>query len=181
VEPTSQLWISRPHAPSLALSAAMLARLVGALARCALARLCCCSVGPTCQSLSPLLQPLARADRAHARRDRCAHVGSLCQTGIPTPSSSPRTPRPPPCLTHFVHAHSPELRAPVLQARRSFPVARLLVPKSASSRARPPCPTVLHHHQAQPHHYSRPTQGEFPHRTSFSLSPVFSVPSISDR
>jgi hypothetical protein len=126
-------------------------------------------------------QPLACADRAHARRDRRAHVATQLQTGTPAPSTSPRTPPPPPCLAHFATAHSPELRAPVFQARWSFPVARPPASEPAAGRARPPSVTVLHHRHAQPRHRSRPTRGEFPHRTFFSLSPVFSVPSISRR
>jgi hypothetical protein len=93
---------------------------------------------------------------------------------------SPHTPTSP-CLTHFAPAHSPELRAPVLLARQSFPVARPPAPESAAGRARPPSPTMLRHYQAQPWPRSRPTQGEFSRRTFFSLSPVFSVPSISRR
>jgi hypothetical protein len=64
-------------------------------------------------SPSPLLQPLACADRAYARRDRCTHATSQRQTGILTPSSSPRTPPPPlpysfrPCtLTQATRTHS---------------------------------------------------------------------------
>jgi hypothetical protein len=127
----------------------------------------------------PLLQPLACADHAHACRDRRTHVATQRQTSILTPSSTPRVPPPPPCLTHFAPAHSPELRAPVLQARRSFPIARPPALESAAGRAWLPSPTMLRHRQAQPRHLSRPTQGEFPRRTSFSLSPIFSVPSIS--
>jgi hypothetical protein len=85
-----------------------------------------------------------------------------------------------PCLAHFASAHSPELRAPAFIARRSFPVARPPVPESSTGRARSRSATVLRHRQAQPRHRSRPTRGEFPRRT-FSLSPVFFVPSISRR
>jgi hypothetical protein len=42
-----------------------------------------------------------------------------------------------PYLTHFTSAHSPELRAPVLQAHRSFPVARPPAPEFVAGRARP--------------------------------------------
>jgi hypothetical protein len=68
-------------------------RPVDALARYALARLCCYPVGPARQSL-PLL--LACVDRAHARRDRRAHVATQLQTGTLTPSTSSRTPHFPP-------------------------------------------------------------------------------------
>jgi hypothetical protein len=139
------------------------------------------SRGPRLPVPPPLFQPLACADRAHARRDCRTHVATQLQTGTPTPSTSPRTPPPLPCLTHFASAHSPELRAPVFQAHRSFPVARPPAPEPAAGSARPSSVTVLRHHQAHPRHHSRPIRGEFPRRTFFSLSPVFSVPSISRR
>jgi hypothetical protein len=93
---------------------------------------------------------------------------------------SPHTPLPP-YLAHFAPAHSPELRAPVLQARRSFPVARPLVPEFVAGRARSPSVIVLCHRQAQSRPRLCPTRGEFPRRTFSSLSPIFSVPSISRR
>jgi hypothetical protein len=55
----------------------------------------------------------------------------------------------PPCLIHFAPAHSPKLRASVLQARHSSPMVRPLAPESAPSRARPSSLTVLHHPQAK--------------------------------
>jgi hypothetical protein len=50
-----------------------------------------------------------------------------------------------PCPTHFASTHSPELRAAILPARRSFPVARLPAPDSAPNKARPSSLTVLRH------------------------------------
>jgi hypothetical protein len=91
---------------------------------------------------------------------------------------SPHTPLPP-CLTHFAPAHSPELRGLVLQARRSFPVARPPTPEFIVGRARPPSAIVLRHRHAQPRPRLCPTRGEFPRQTFSSLSPIFSVPSIS--
>jgi hypothetical protein len=155
-------------------------RPVGASARYELARLCHCPVGLAGQSLPLLLQPLACADRAHARRDRRSHVATQLQTGTLTPSTSPRTPHFT-CLAHCTSAHSPELRAPVLQARRSFPVARPPAPEFAAGRARPPSAIVLHHRYAQPRPHPCSTRGEFPRRTFSSLSPISSVPSISRR
>jgi hypothetical protein len=174
------LSVPRP-ACSLAFSfSAQWGRLVGALARRVLARLCRCSAGPTCQFLSP--PSTARLRGPHARTPRsprlCRHpTPNLHPNPLFTSSHTPTSP----CLTHFAPARSLELRAPVLQAHRSFPVARRPAPESATGRARPPSQTVLRHHQAQPRHRSRPTQGDFTRRTSFSLSPVFSFPSISRR
>jgi hypothetical protein len=144
---------------------------------------CVCAAVPRAPlaSPSPLLQLLTCADRAHARRDRRAHVTTQLQTGTPTPSTSPRTPPLPPCLAHFASAHSPELREPVLQARRSFPVARPPAPEFVAGRARPLSAIVLHQRQAQPHPRFCPTRGEFPRRTFSSLSPIFYVLSISRR
>jgi hypothetical protein len=136
---------------------------------------------------APLASPspppsTARLRGPHARTPRSSRPRRHpAPNRHPTPSTSPRIPPPPPCLAHFAPTHSPELRAPVLQARRSFPIARPPAPESATGRARPPSPTVLRHRQAQPRHRSCPTQGKFPRRTSFSHSPIFSVPSISRR
>jgi hypothetical protein len=133
-----------------------------------------CPVGPARQSLPLLLQPLACADRAHARRD--------C---LPAPNrhpdplyKSPHTPLPH-CLAHFTSAHSPELRAPVLQARRSFPITRPPAPEFVAGRARPPSAIMLRHRYTQPCPHPCSTRGEFPHRTFSSLSPISSVPSTS--
>jgi hypothetical protein len=93
---------------------------------------------------------------------------------------SPHTPLPP-CLAHFTSAHSPELRASVLQARRSFPVARPPAPEFVAGRARPTSAIVLCHHYAQPRPHPCSTRGEFPRRTFSSLPPISSVPSISRR
>jgi hypothetical protein len=144
-------------------------------------------VGPARQSL-PLLQPLTCANRAHARRDRRVHVAIQLQTGTRPPLQVPAHPTSP-CLSHFASAHSPELRAPVLQARRSFPVARPPAPELVAGRARSQSAVVLRsqsavvlrHRQAQPRHRPCPTQGVFPRQTFSSLSPIFSVPSISHR
>jgi hypothetical protein len=154
---------------------------IGASARYALALPCRSPAGPSRQSLPLLLQPLACADRAHARRDRRAHVATQLQTGTLTPSTSPRTPHFPPCFTHFTSAHSPELRALVLQAHWSFPVARPPAPEFVAGGARPPSAIVLLHHHAQPRPRPYSTQGKFPRRTFSSLFPISSVPSISLR
>jgi hypothetical protein len=155
-------------------------RLVGASACHAVARLCRCPSGLAHQSLPP--PSTARLHGPHARTPRspCPHRHPAPNWHL-DPSSSPHTPPLPPCLAHFASAHSPELRAPVLQARRSSPVARPPAPEFVTGRARPPSTTVLRHCQAQPRHRSCPTGGEFPRRTLSSLSPIFYVPSISRR
>jgi hypothetical protein len=144
-----------------------------------------CSVGSPCRRFGPSCAratvSLSHGPRSPVPPPPRRQPRAQLQTGTPAPSTSPRTPPPPPCLAHFATAHSPELRAPVFQARWSFPVARPPASEPAAGRARPPSVTVLHHRHAQPRHRSRPTRGEFPHRTFFSLSPVFSVPSISRR
>jgi hypothetical protein len=86
---------------------------------------------------------------------------------------SPHTPTSP-CFAHSTSAHSPELRAPVFQARRSFPVARPPAPEPAAGRARPSSVTVLHHRQAQPRTVPAPPEVNFPVGPSF-LSPPFSL------
>jgi hypothetical protein len=132
------------------------------------------------RSLVPLLQPLACADRAHARRDRRAHVTTQLQTGTPTPSTSPRTP-------HFPLPRSfclcPLTRAARARSSSSLelPIARPPKPEFIAGRARPPSAIVLHQRQAQPRPHPCPTRGEFPRRTFSSLSPIFSVSSISRR
>jgi hypothetical protein len=140
-----------------------------------------CAVGLARQSLPP---PPPSTARLHGPRARTS--GSSRPRCHPAPNrhpdplyKSPRTPPPPPCLAHFASAHSPKLRAPAFQACRSFPVARPPAPESAAGRARPSSTTMLHPHQAQPRHRFRPTRGEFSRRTFFSLSPIFSVSSIS--
>jgi hypothetical protein len=74
---------------------------------------------------------------------------------------SPHTPLPP-CLTHFTFAHSPKLHAPVLQARRSFLIARPPAHEFVAGRARPLSSIVLRHRYAQPCPHPCSTQGEFP-------------------
>jgi hypothetical protein len=166
-------------ASSLAFSlSAQRGRLVGALARHVLACLCRCSVGPAFQSLFPPSTALVRGPRARTPRSPRPRRHPAPNRHPDPLSKSPHTPISP-CFTHFAPAHSPELRAPVLQARWSFPVAMPPAPESTAGRARPSSPTVLRHNQAQPRHRSCPTQGEFPRWTSFSLSPIFSVSSIS--
>jgi hypothetical protein len=86
----------------------------------------------------------------------------------------PHTPPLSPCLAHFASAHSPELRASVFQAHRSFPVARPPVPEPAVGCARSSSVTVLRHRRAQPRHRSRPPEVNFPTELSF-LSPPFSL------
>jgi hypothetical protein len=108
---------TRAHLPFLPL-AVQWGRPVGASAYYALTRLCRYPVGPACQSLRP--PSTARLHGPRASTPRC----HLALNRHPDPLyKSPHTPLPP-CLAHFTSAHSPKLRAPVLQARRSFPVAR---------------------------------------------------------
>jgi hypothetical protein len=121
----------------------------------------------------------ARTARTHAE------IAAPCRHPAPNQHPDPlyKSPHTPtsPCLAHFTVAHSPELRTPIFQARQSFPVARPPAPEPAADRARSPSVTVLCHRQAQPRHRSRSTRGEFPRQTFFSLSPIFSVPSVSHR
>jgi hypothetical protein len=147
------------------------------LAHYALARLCRCPKGPACQSLSP-----PSTIRSHRPRARTAETA----TPASPPSTKPSS-RPPlqvharinfPCLIHFAPTHSPELRTAVLQACRSSPIARPPAPESAPSKVRSASLTVLRHRQTKLYRRLRLTRGEFPRRTSPSLSPVFSVPSI---
>jgi hypothetical protein len=103
--------------------------------------------------------PLPSFNRSPVRTAR-THTEIAAPTSPPSAKLASRHPLQVPAhprLTHFTHAHSPELRAPILQARRSFPVARPSAPESAAGRARPPSPTMLRHRQAQPCHRSRPT------------------------
>jgi hypothetical protein len=130
----------------------------------------------------PLPPSTARLRGPHARTPR-----SLRPRRDPAPNrhpdplyKSPHTPLPP-CLAHFSSAHSPELRAPVLQARRSFPVARPPAPEFVVGRARPSSAIVLCHRYAQPRPHPCSTRGEFPCRTFSSISPISFVPSISRR
>jgi hypothetical protein len=169
-----------PHLSSFLPLVVRWGRLVGASACRALARLCRCPAGPARQSLPPpstarLRGPRVRTPRSPRPRRHLAPNRHL------TPSTSPRTPPLPPCLAHFTSAHSAELRAPVLQAHRSSPVARPPTPEFVAGRARSPSATVLRHRQAQPRHRFCPTRGEFPRWTFSSISPIFSVPSISRR
>jgi hypothetical protein len=129
---------------------------------------------------APLTSPSPPPSTARLRGPHARTPRSPRPRRHPTPNrhpdplyKSPHTPTSS-CLAHFAPAHSPKLRAPVLQARQSFPVARPPAPESAAGRARPPSPTVLHHHQAQPRHRSCPTQGEFPAGPPF-LFPLFSL------
>jgi hypothetical protein len=153
----------------------------------------CCSVGSPCRCFgpssartsvplsrgphspvpSPLLQPLTCADHTHACRDRRAHVATQLQTGNPTPSTSPHTPPPPPASHISPLPTHPSCAHPFFKLAGASPSPGLLRPNP------PPSVTVLHHRQAQPRHYSRPTWGEFPRRTFFSLSPVFFDHSIT--
>ncbi|PWZ07178.1 hypothetical protein Zm00014a_002370, partial [Zea mays] len=78
---------------------------------------------------------------AHQRGPRARTPRSPRPRRHPSPNrhpdplyKSPHTPLPL-CLAHFTFAHSPKLRAPVLQARRSFPVARPPAPKFVAGRA----------------------------------------------
>jgi hypothetical protein len=136
---------------------------------------------------APLASPFPPPSTARLRGPRACTSRSSRPHRHPAPNRHPhplyKSPHTPisPCLANFASAHSPELRAPAFQSRRSFPVARPPAPESAAGRARPPSATVLRHRQAQPRHRSRPTRGEFPRRNFFSLSLVFSVPSISHR
>jgi hypothetical protein len=132
-------------------------------------------------SPSLLLQPLARTVYAHAHRDRSAHVASQRETAVSIPPSCPCTHPLLPCLTHFASMHSHELCAAVLQARWSSPVTRPPAPDSAPSKAHLLFLTVVRRHQTMFCHRLRLTRGEFPRRTSPSLSLVFFVPLISRR
>jgi hypothetical protein len=126
------------------------------------------------------LVPSPSFNRSPTRTVR-THAEIVARTSPPISKPAPRPPLQVPahphlpCLAHFASAHSPKLRAPTFQARRSFPVARSPEPESAAGRARPPSATVLRHRQAQPRHHSRPTRGEFPRRAFFSPPPPFSL------
>jgi hypothetical protein len=135
--------------------------------------------GPPCQSL-PSLQPRARAYRAHARRDCRAHVASPRETAAPTPLKPLHSPTSP-CFIHFALAHSPELRATILQAHRSSPIARPPAPEFFPSKAHPSSLAMTRHRQTKYYRRSRFTRGEFPCWSSSSLSPVLPAPSISHR
>jgi hypothetical protein len=148
-----------------------------------------CSVGSPCRRFGLLCArasvPLSRGPRSPvpphppstARlRGPCTHAEIAAPTSplSSKPATSPplQVPAHPtsPCLAHFTSAHSPELRAPVLQARRSFPVARPPAPEFVVGIARPPSAIVLRHRCAQPRPHPCSTRGEFPRRTFSSLS-----------
>jgi hypothetical protein len=124
-------------------------------------------------SPSPLLQPLACADRAHAHRDRRAHVASQRQTSIPTPSSSPRTPPPPPAsLISPMHTH-PSCAHPFFKLAGASPLPGLL-------RLNPP--------PVEPGHRPRPCSATVRHnlaivlappKVNFSAEPLFLSPLFS--
>jgi hypothetical protein len=154
----------------------------------------CRRFGPLCASASvplsrgprsPVPPPppstaCLRGPRARTPRSSCPRR-HLAQNRHPDPLyKSPHTPLSP-CLAHFTSTHSPELRASVLQARRSFPFARPPVPKFVDGRARPPSAIMLRHYYAQPRPHPYSTQGEFPRRIFSSLSPISYVLSISRR
>jgi hypothetical protein len=109
---------------------------------------CVAVPGGPLASLSPLLQPLTHADRAHAHRDRHAHVASQCQTSIPTPSSSPRTPPPPPASLILPLHTQPSCAHPFFKHAGASPSPCLLRmnPPPAELGHRPrPCSTTVGH------------------------------------
>jgi hypothetical protein len=136
--------------------------------------------GPRLPASLPSFNRLPRRPRARTPRPPRPHRLPASNRRL-DPLLKSRTHPLPLGLIHFAPAHSPELRTPVLQARWSSPVVRPLAPESAPGGACPPSPTVLRHRQAKPQRRFRLTRGEFPCRTSPSLSPVFSVLSISRR
>jgi hypothetical protein len=125
-------------------------------------------------SPSPLLQPLACADRAHARRDRRAHIATQRQTGFPTPSSSPRIPPPPPAsLISPLHTH-PSCAHPFFKVAGASPPPGLLRPNlplvELDHLPRPCSATVSHILAIVP----APPKVNFPAGPPF-LSPLFSL------
>jgi hypothetical protein len=137
------------------------------------------SHGP-CSPVPPPPPSTARLRGLHARTSRSSRPRRHpAPNRHPDPLyKSPHTPLPP-CLAHSTSAHSPELRAPVLQTHRSFLVARPNAPEFVAGRARPPSAIVLRHHYAQPRPHPCSTRGEFPRRTFPSLPPISSISSIS--
>jgi hypothetical protein len=111
---------------------------------------------PRLASPSPLPQPLTCADRAHARRDRYAHVTSQRQNDITTPSSSPRTPPPPPAsLISPLHTHL-SCTHPFFKLAGASPSPGLLRPN--------PPPVELGHHP-------RPCFATIRHNLAIVLAP----------
>ncbi|PWZ56646.1 hypothetical protein Zm00014a_003706 [Zea mays] len=105
---------------------------------------------------APLASPFPSSFNRSPARTARTHAEIAAQRRHPAPNrhpdplyKSPHTPLPP-CLAHFTSAHSPELRALVLQARWSFPVARPPAPEFVAGRARSPSVIVLHHRYAHP-------------------------------
>ena len=146
----------RPFGPSCARASVLLSR------------------GPRSPVPSPLLQQLACADRAHARRDRRAHIATQLQTGTPTPSTSPRThPSPPaslisPLPTHLSCAH------PLFNLAGASPSPGLLrpnLPPVELGRRRRPCSATVRHSLGT---VPAPPEVNFPAGPSF-LSPLFSL------
>jgi hypothetical protein len=152
----------------------------------------CCSVGSPCRRFGPLCArasvPLYHGPRspvpppppstARLRGPRARTPRSSRPRRHPAPNrhpdplyKSPHTPLPP-CLAHFTSAHSPELRAPVHQARRSFPVARPPAPEFVVGRAWLPSAIVLRHRYASLVLIPAPPEVNFPAGLSL-LSPPF--------
>jgi hypothetical protein len=96
-----------------------------------------CARAPVSLFRGPRLPgPLPSFNRSPARTAR-THAETAAPTSPPSakPPSRPPPQVPghthfPPCLIHFAPAHSPKLRASVLQARRSSPIARPPAPES---------------------------------------------------
>jgi hypothetical protein len=153
----------------------------------------CWHFGLSCARASVLLSGVPRSPVSRSSFNRspartaCTHVEIAAPMSPPSSKLAPRYPLQvpahptSPCLAHFAPAHSLELSAPILQAHRSFPVARPPAPEFVAGIARSPSVIVLRHHQVQPRPRPCPTRGEFLRQTFSSLSPIFSVPSISRR
>jgi hypothetical protein len=162
--------LARWHSPSLPSGVALSAPWPVVRSRVCVAVPRAPLVGP-----SPLLQSLACADRAHARRDRCAQVASQRQTGIPTPFSSPCTPPPPTVsLISPLHTH-PSYAHPFFKLAGASPSPGLLRPNPPSVELghRPrPCSTTVRHSLTI---VLAPPKVNFPAGPLFLPPPLFSL------
>jgi hypothetical protein len=134
-----------------------------------------CAAVPRASLASPPPPSTARlrGPRARMPRSPCPHCHPAPNRHPDPLYKSPHTPNSP-CIAHFASTHSPELRAPVLQAHWSSPVASPLRPNSSpvelDHRPRPCSATVMPSLAIVP----APPEVNFPTRPSL-LSPPFSL------
>jgi hypothetical protein len=125
----------------------MWARLVGVVARCALVRLCRCSAGHACQSLSTPSTARPRGPHTHTPRSPLPRR-LPAPNRHPNPSSSPRTPPPPPAsLISPLHTH-PSYAHPFFKLAGASPSPGLLRPNPPPAELghRPrPCSAIIRH------------------------------------